>query len=444
MKRKLMLLMTCLMIGIGLVNAQISKVTGNVTSEEDGLPVVGASVLVKGTTVGTVTDIDGNFTLTNVPSSAGTLVISFIGMQSQEVKIKPIVKVVLKSDAEVLDEVVVTAYGTSTKGSFTGSAAVMKADKIEKRQVSNVSNALAGAVAGVQILSNNGQPGEDAKVRIRGVGSINAGTDPLYVVDGVPYDGDLSSINSADIESMTVLKDAASTALYGARGANGIIMITTKKGTSGKARVNFDAKWGANSRGVKNYDVLTSSKNYLEKAYEAIYNGYVQTNGMTPQAANVAANNTLLSAGNGGVGYQIYTVPEGQLLIGSNGLLNPNATLGYTDEYGYYYTPDNWADETFRTSLRQEYNLNVSGGNDKSTFYMAFGYLDDQGVIEGSGLTRFSGRLKGDYKVTDWLKVGVTIRAIRIIHHLPVMLSILPITLLRFIRCMYVALTNRL
>ena len=169
MKRKLMLLMTCLMIGIGLVNAQISKVTGNVTSEEDGLPVVGASVLVKGTTVGTVTDIDGNFTLTNVPSSAGTLVISFIGMQSQEVKIKPVVKVVLKSDAEVLDEVVVTAYGTSTKGSFTGSAAVMKADKIEKRQVSNVSNALAGAVAGVQILSNNGQPGEDAKVRIRGV-----------------------------------------------------------------------------------------------------------------------------------------------------------------------------------------------------------------------------------------------------------------------------------
>jgi TonB-dependent SusC/RagA subfamily outer membrane receptor len=159
-------------------------------------------------------------------------------MQSQEVKIKPIVKVVLKSDAEVLDEVVVTAYGTSTKGSFTGSAAVMKADKIEKRQVSNVSNALAGAVAGVQILSNNGQPGEDAKVRIRGVGSINAGTDPLYVVDGVPYDGDLSSINSADIESMTVLKDAASTALYGARGANGIIMITTKKGTSGKARAS--------------------------------------------------------------------------------------------------------------------------------------------------------------------------------------------------------------
>ena len=404
--------MTYLFIGIGLVNAQISKVTGHVTSEEDGLPVVGASILVKGTAVGTVTDIDGNFTLTNVPSSAKTLLISFIGLQSQEVAVKPVVKVVLKSDAEVLDEVVVTAYGTSTKGSFTGSASVMKADKIEKRQVSNVSNALAGAVAGVQILSNNGQPGESAKVRIRGVGSINAGTDPLYVVDGVPYDGDLSSINSADIESMTVLKDAASTALYGARGANGIIMITTKKGTSGKARVNFDAKWGVNSRAVKNYDVMTSPKNYMEKAYEAIYNGYTQTNGYPADIAHVQANKTLLSNSGGGVGYPVYTVPAGQLLIGSNGMLNPNATLGYMTEYGNWLTPDNWEDEMFQNKLRQEYNINVAGGNDKSTFYMAFGYLDDQGVIEGSGFTRFSGRLKGDYKVTDWLKVGANVNYI--------------------------------
>lgn len=283
-----MLLMAYLMIGIGLATAQVSKVTGLVISEEDGLPVVGASVLVKGTTVGTVTDIDGKFTINNVPSSAKTLKISYIGLQSQEVTVKSYVKVVLKADAESLDEVLVTAYGVSTKGSFTGSAAVMKADKIEKRQVSNVSNALAGAVAGVQIQSKNGQPGESAKVRVRGVGSINAGTEPLYVVDGVPYDGELSSINTADIETMTVLKDAASTALYGARGANGIIMITTKKGVSGKARVNFDAKWGANSRAVKNYDVLTSPKNYLEKAYEAIYNGYVQTSGMGAEAANVS------------------------------------------------------------------------------------------------------------------------------------------------------------
>ena len=217
-------------------------------------------------------------------SSAKTLQVSFVGMQTQEVAIKPNLRIVLKSDTEVLEEVVVTAYGTSTKGSFTGSAAVMKADKIEKRQVANVSNALAGAVAGVQILSDNGQPGVSAKVRIRGVGSINAGTDPLYVVDGVPFDGDLSTINTSDIESMTVLKDAASTALYGARGANGIIMITTKKGTSGKARINFDAKWGVNSRAIKNYDVMTSPKNYIETAYQAIYNSQI-SQGLSPEAA---------------------------------------------------------------------------------------------------------------------------------------------------------------
>ena len=328
-------------------------------------------------------------------------------MQTQEVAIKPKLKIVLKSDTEVLDEVIVTAYGTSTKGTFTGSASVMKADKIEKRQVSNVSNALAGAVAGVQILSDNGQPGESAKVRIRGVGSINAGMEPLYVVDGVPYDGELSSINSADIETMTVLKDAASTALYGARGANGIIMITTKKGTSGKARINFDAKWGVNSRAIKTYDVMTSPKNYIETAYQSIYNSQISL-GYSPEDANIRANKILPSGASGGLGYQVYTTAPGELLVGSNGKLNPNATLGYSDGQ-YYYTPDNWADETFQNNLRQEYNLSAAGGSDKGTYYFAFGYLDDQGVISGSGFKRLNGRFKGDYKLYSWLKIGANV-----------------------------------
>ena len=328
-------------------------------------------------------------------------------MQTQEVAIKPKLKIVLKSDTEVLDEVIVTAYGTSTKGTFTGSASVMKADKIEKRQVSNVSNALAGAVAGVQILSDNGQPGESAKVRIRGVGSINAGMEPLYVVDGVPYDGELSSINSADIETMTVLKDAASTALYGARGANGIIMITTKKGSSGKARINFDAKWGVNSRAIKTYDVMTSPKNYIETAYQSIYNSQISL-GYSPEDANIRANKILPSGASGGLGYQVYTTAPGELLVGSNGKLNPNATLGYSDGQ-YYYTPDNWADETFQNNLRQEYNLSAAGGSDKGTYYFAFGYLDDQGVISGSGFKRLNGRFKGDYKLYSWLKIGANV-----------------------------------
>lgn len=405
MKRKLMLLMTCLMIGIGLVNAQISKVTGNVTSEEDGLPVVGASVLVKGTTVGTVTDIDGNFTLTNVPSSAGTLVISFIGMQSQEVKIKSNVNVVLKSDAEQLEEVMVVAYGTAKKSAFTGSAATIKNEKITSRQTSNVTNALAGQVAGVQTTSSTGQPGKDATVRIRGIGSISASNTPLYVVDGVPYDGEISAISTSDIESMTVLKDAASNALYGARGANGVILITTKRGKTGDARVTFDAKWGVNKRGIPSYETVSDPGKFYEMAYSAIYNAdlkrYAAAGDLT--SANAYANKTMLSSSY--LGYQVFTVPNGEQLIGMDGKLNPNATLGYSDGT-YYYKPDNWSDELFENNLRQEYNLSVSGANDKMNYYMSAGYLDDQGIVPNSGFQRYSARLKADYQVKPWLKMS--------------------------------------
>ena len=405
MKRTLMLLMAFLVIGIGLVNAQISKVTGHVTSDEDGLPVVGASVLVEGTTVGTVTDIDGNFTLTNVPSSAKTLVISFIGFQTQKVDVKSNVNVVLKSDAEVLDEVMVVAYGTAKKSAFTGSAATIKNEKITTRQTSNVTNALAGQVAGVQTTSNTGQPGKDAEVRIRGIGSISASNKPLYVVDGVPYDGEISAISTSDIESMTVLKDAASNALYGARGANGVILITTKRGKTGDARVAFDAKWGVNKRGVPSYETVTDPGKFYEMAYSAIYNGDLKGYAAAGDLvnANAYANQAMLSSSY--LGYQVFTVPNGEQLIGMNGKLNPNATLGYSDGT-YYYTPDNWSDELFENNTRQEYNFSVSGANDKINYYMSAGYLDDQGIVPNSGFQRYSARLKADYQVKPWLKMG--------------------------------------
>lgn len=408
MKRKLMLLLACMFIGIGVVTAQTQKVTGVVISDEDGHPVVGASVLVKGTTIGAITDLDGEFTLSNVPATAKHLVVSYIGMMTQEVSIKPVLKIVLKSDAELLDEVVVTAYGTSTKGAFTGSASTMKAATIEKRQVANVSNALAGAVAGVQIQSSNGQPGSTATVRVRGVGSINAGSNPLYVVDGIPFDGDLASINTQDIETMTVLKDAASTALYGARGANGIIMITTKKGTQGKARITFDTKLGANSRSVKNYDVMSDKAAYMENVYSALYSAGINQLKKSAADANLYANSQINKNSAGGLGYKMYTVPTGESLFGMDGRLNPNATLGYNDGT-YYYTPDDWAGEMFESKLRQEYNLTVAGGNDKATYYVSMGLLDDSGIIEGSGFTRYSGRFKGEYKVTEWLKIGANV-----------------------------------
>ena len=245
MKRKLMLLLACLFVGIGLVTAQTQKVTGVVISEEDGQPVIGASVLVKGTQIGAITGVDGDFTLPNVPSSAKTLVISYIGMQTQEVAIKSSVKVVMKSDTEMLDEVMVVAFGTAKKSAFTGSVKVVGTEKLEQSQVTNVTDALAGAVPGVTLTSNDGAPGAKSSIKIRGFSSINAKNDPLIIVDGAPYSGDINNINPNDVESMTVLKDAASNALYGARGANGVIIITTKRANmSGEAKVTFDAKIG--------------------------------------------------------------------------------------------------------------------------------------------------------------------------------------------------------
>lgn len=398
--KRLMLFMTTLFI-IGVVNAQISRATGTVVSEEDGLPVVGATVHVKGTSVGTITDADGKFTLNKIPATAKTVEVSFLGMETRTVLIKPTMKVVLYPDVEALDEVMVVAYGTAKKSAFTGSAAVVKAEAIEMRQVSNVTQALSGTMAGVQTTYSSGQPGESATVRVRGVGSLAAGNDPLYVVDGIPFDGEISSINTQDIESMTVLKDAAAAAIYGARGANGVVLITTKKGKSGEAKINLEARWGVNSRGVENYDVMTNPDMYMETLYRAKYNAAYNNMGYGSAAAHAYANSQLFPA----VGYQMYTLPAGEGLIGVDGKINPNATLGYSDGQ-YYYTPDNWEDETIENQMRQEYNLSVTGGNDKLNYYLSAGYMEDGGIIEGSGFNRLTTRLNADYQAKKWLKVG--------------------------------------
>lgn len=410
MRKKMMLLLTSLFICIGLVNAQIAKVTGKVTSSEDGLPIVGASVLVKGTTMGTVTDIDGNFILTNVPSSAKTLQISFIGMRTEEVDIKKVINVVLHSDTEVLDEVMVVAYGTAKKSSFTGSAAVVNSEDIAKIQTSNAAQALTGKVSGVQLTTASGQPGTTTPtIRIRGISSINAGNQPLVILDGAPYDGDLNNINTQDIESMTVLKDAASNALYGARGANGVIMITTKKGKSGSARVTLDAKWGSNSRASRDYNYIKDPAQYYETYFKSLQNYLINEQSYSPAQAYIIANNEMTGTGDYGLGYNVYTVPEGQYLIGTNGKLNPNATLGRVVDYkgqSYMLTPDNWLEEAYKTSLRQEYNLSVSGGTDKSSFYASVNYLDNEGITVNSDYSRLTSRLKADFQVNSWLKVG--------------------------------------
>ena len=369
-----------LSVALGLclaVLAQQIQVTGTV-KDPAGNPVAGATILIEGTTSGTTTNADGGYSISASPNA--TLLVSFIGFQSQQIAVagKTRIDISLKEDSQAIDDVIVVAFGTAKKEAFTGSATVIKSDDIAKSQQSNVAQALAGKVAGVQLTNTSGQPGKSPDIRIRGFSSLNAGNGPLWIVDGMPYSGDLNNLNPNDIESMTVLKDAASNALYGARGANGVVMITTKKAKSKDAVISFDAKWGANTRALQQYDVITSPAQYYEMHYGAL-NRYYQAQGMSADAAWRQANANLCSSmGNGGVGYNVYTVPDGQYLIGQNGKLNPYATLGRVVNYNgkdYLLIPDDIMDLSTRTGLRQEYNFSVSAANEKSSFYASLGYL---------------------------------------------------------------------
>lgn len=396
-----MLLMACLFVGIGLVNAQISKVTGTVISEEDGLPVVGASVLVKGTTTGTVTDMDGKFTLTNIPSSAKTLMISFIGLHTQEVEIKPVLNISLKPDAEVLEEVMVVAYGTAKKSSFTGSASTVKSTEIKKRQVSNVTKAIDGLAPGIQVTSGSGQPGSGSTIYIRGMGSINASSTPLYVVDGVPFDGSINAINPDDIENITVLKDASASALYGARAANGVIMITTKKGEKGKLEINFKAVLGTSSRAIPRYETM-DSKEFIESAYSAFYNREIANGTPIANAGNAAldamANGSMKLFG-ANEQYNPYNYPIAELIDPATGLIRSDAQLLWEDD---------WLDEVTRSNaLRHEYALNFNGGSEKTQYMFSMGYLNDNGVLKTTNFQRYTGRTNIETNPTEWFKAGL-------------------------------------
>ncbi len=404
MEKKLTLILASLFLCIGMAMAQVTS-NGIVISAEDDEPVVGATVKVQGQNTGTITDINGRFSI-QVPSAESTLEVSYIGMRTKTVKAGRNIRVILESNNIALDEVMVVAYGTQKKSSFTGSATQVNADKIETHVATNVTSALAGSTPGVQYMSDNGDPtSNEATIRIRGIGSMSASNSPLYIVDGVPYDGPLNAINPQDVASMTVLKDAAANAIYGSRGANGVILITTKNGRStGDAEVKFDAKWGSNSRLIPQYSVIDDPGEYYEAVYKKLYNSQYY-NGATISDAHAYANRCLLDANNGGLGYLVYTVPDGENLIGTNFKLNPNATLGYSDGE-YYYTPDDWYDETYHSSFRQEYNVSISGATDRMTYYASGGYLEDGGIVNNSELKRYTGRLNADYQVKPWFKLS--------------------------------------
>lgn len=384
------------------------KVTGSVIDVETGEPVIGASVVVKDAGgIGAATDMNGNFTIQNVPNSAKLLTVSYLGMATKEVAIKPTLKIYLESANKMLKEQIVVAFGTATRESFTGSAKVVGADLIAETQKSNVLDALSNKVAGVKMINTTGQPGQSTpKIRIRGIGSINAENDPLIILDGSPYDGDLNTLNPADIESMSVLKDAASNALYGARGANGVIMITTKRAVPNEAaRILVDAKWGSNSKAIADYETMTAPGEYYEAYYQALRNYSLLRSGNSAIDSHLFALNNLTS-GSRGLGYNIYNVPAGETLIGTNGKLNPHATLGrVAGDYMLY--PDNYMDASYRHGLRQEYNVTVTQGSDKGNIYASFGYLNNQGIVPNTDFERVSTRLKAESQLKPWLKLGV-------------------------------------
>jgi len=408
MIKKLMMFFACLFLYLGQATAQ-THVTGVVVSSEDGEPIVGATVKVEGSNQGVVTDNTGHFTIT-VPSSNSRLEFSYVGMTSKTLRASSNMNVSLDPEDSLLDEVMVVAFGTAKRSAYTGSAKVIDATDLQKTQVTSVTNALAGAVAGVQLTSSNGAPDASSTIRIRGFSSLNAGKDPLIIVDGAPYTSPLSTINPSDVESMTVLKDAASNALYGARGANGVILITTKQAKKGKdATVVLDAKYGWNTRALRQYDVITDPAQYYEMQYTSVYNKLIN-DGASPDEAWKGASQSLTGdMAGGGLGYNIWTWPEGQMLVGQNGRLNPNATLGRKVTYrgeDFWVTPDDWMEEGTRTGQRQEYNLSVSAANDKSTFFASVGYLDNEGITAASDYQRLTGRLRADYQAKKWLKVG--------------------------------------
>ena len=391
------------------LSAQNINITGKVT-DSSKQPVIGAFVMVEGSSTGTMTEADGSYAL-SAPADA-TINVSIIGYetQSQPVNGRAVINFVLTEESISLDDVIVVAFGTATKESFTGSAKVVKTDDILKSQTSNVANALVGKVAGVQMSSSSGQPGKSPEIRIRGISSLNAGNSPLWIVDGMPYGGDLSNLNPADIESMTVLKDAASNALYGARGANGVIMVTTKRSRSQDAVINVDAKVGVNMRAGRDYEYITDPAMYYETHYAALKNYYLGSGLSQIDAHNKAAGVITGPASEGGLGYQVYTVPAGQEFIGANGKLNPYATLGRRAVYKgeeFWIQPDNWVDAAYRNSLRQEYNASVAKSSNDYNIYFSFGYLNNEGIAHNSDMERYTARVRADVNATKWMKIGV-------------------------------------
>ncbi|MBD0254755.1 MAG: TonB-dependent receptor [Cytophagales bacterium] len=376
------------------------QVKGTVVDDK-GERLVGVSVLLKGTTTGTSTDVNGGYTM-NLPDGNATLVFSYIGYTPQEIAVnnRPVVDVTLASDIKALSEVVVVGYGTQKKANVTGAIATFQADKLEERPIVRVDQALVGQMAGVQVKQTTGAPGRGFSVQVRGAGSITANNEPLYVVDGFPLEtagqnaggrfgagSPLDNLNPNDIESIQVLKDAAAAAIYGSRGANGVVLITTKRGQTGRAKINFNAYTGI-SQAARRLDML-SAEAWVDRATEMINSAWVASGpGRTPEQTTAERQAIL----------KVNTVNP-NLMIDERWLEPGHPGLTYLD----------WQDEAFRTGLMQNYQLSASGANDFVNYYVSGNYTDQEGIMTGLDYKRYSARANVEVKASNKFKFGLNL-----------------------------------
>ncbi|MBL7705129.1 MAG: SusC/RagA family TonB-linked outer membrane protein [Taibaiella sp.] len=374
--------------------AQTKQVSGTVV--DDQAPLGGATIMIKGTETGTAADENGKFTLA-IPEEGATLVIEYYGKQVKEIRVtnQSDVGTILLEESQAEQTDGVTVFGKKIdRRTYVGAIGTVTAEDIEKRPVTNAASALAGTVPGVTVTTGSGQPGSSPDIMLRGMGSLSANTAPLIVLDGAPYSGSLTSINPLDIASFDVLKDATSKAVYGARAANGVILITTKKGKrDAKPKIQFDASVGALARMGREYRRIMDQKQYYETAWQ----GYVAYKG---QDDNFTSEEFVDLLGN----YNSFNVPNSQLIDPATGKLNPNATSLYND---------NWQEELSRIGIRQNYNLAVSHNAGRSDYYVSIGYTRDQGIVKNSDYNRITALLKTETQVTDWLKSGIKIQGAR-------------------------------
>lgn len=404
MKQRILFFLVC--IGLIAGSAYARTIKGTVIEASTNEPIVGASVFVKGTQVGASTNIDGQYTL-NVPDNAKTLSITYIGMVPQEVPVADNLTIKLQSQASNLDEVVVVAYGTQKKSSITGAITQVDAKEIERRPVSSVVQALEGATSGITVTGNYGQPGNSPTVVIRGVGTVKGTTSPLYVIDGVPFGGNITDLNPDDIASMSVLKDAASAALYGNRASNGVILITTKKANKEKVSFNFKTSQGWYVRGIPEYDRTNAEqfmkveyRNRMSETLASKFKGVYNAENMA--AAHELINKEILDDR---LFTNVWNAPDTQMYSDIYGNLTSNVMKGsYAEDL-------DWWDQSTRAGYRADYNFSGSGATEKSDYYFSLGYLEENGFMNKSGFNRFSGRAVVNVKPVSWFKTGFNLNA---------------------------------